>query len=508
MQNKTRLVYITRKNNGRAKSKEFTCQFWEPGLVSYEDAGLGKALLRKEVMDKIAPTFVDKPVIIEHQDGEPEELFENGAAVGEITGVRWNGETGWYECDFTAKTQEAADKIEKEGWSVSCAFDSNDNGPGGQYHAIDYRFEIMGGEGIHLALVPNPRYEDSKIFTNSGLMLINSKKATTVKENEKRKCSRCGRVFLSTSRVPENCPDCSSSDSVKVKENAPDETVPVGSKTAGDPPETVPLENATFTAMVKDEKGELQAHDFEAKDHADAEMKAKAKWGKIEGVVKNSKKNSPKHENTERRVRIKLTSRNSKEKQSMKNTVIEGILKIFGKKQNSKDNSFEGTVDHKNSYVMIDSEKVSINDLLNAQEEMEAELKNDEGTEELPITNGDEMIKDGEKEHKIADLMENYKNRKAKKANAQTDEEKAADSKKKEKKENEDGDKGKKEDELTIQKQNGKPAEKPARSIKFFQNMQSKRDESQENLVNTGTAFETMADKVSRGKSRYGSAAK
>jgi len=151
--------------------------------VSYEDAGLGTGLLKKDAMDRIAPDFVGKPVIIEHQDGEPDELFQNGAAVGKITAVRWNGDSGWYECDFTAENSEAADLIEKQGWSVSCAFDSNDNGAGGEYHAMPYDFEIMNGRAVHLALVPNPRYEDSKIFTNSGAMLINSKRATIVKEN-------------------------------------------------------------------------------------------------------------------------------------------------------------------------------------------------------------------------------------------------------------------------------------------------------------------------------------
>lgn len=180
---KYKSVRIIRKQNAKSEVKEFTCQFWEPGLVSYEDSGLGTGLLRKEAMDRIAPDFVGKPVIIEHQDGEPDELFRNGAAVGKITAVRWNADTGWYECDFTAENEKAADLIERQGWSVSCAFDSTDNQSGGVYHAIDYQFEITNGRAIHLALVPNPRYEDSKIFVNSGAMLLNSKKAVFVKEN-------------------------------------------------------------------------------------------------------------------------------------------------------------------------------------------------------------------------------------------------------------------------------------------------------------------------------------
>lgn len=35
--------------------------------------------------------------------------------------------------------------------------------------------------------------------------------------NDKYKCQKCGRVFLSTTRTPGNCPDCSSSEVEKVK---------------------------------------------------------------------------------------------------------------------------------------------------------------------------------------------------------------------------------------------------------------------------------------------------
>ncbi len=570
----TRLVKIIRKQNSRTstKSKEFTCQFWEPGIVSYEDSGLGKALLRKEVMDAIAPDFVGKPVIIEHQDGTPDELFKNGTAVGKITAVRWNGETGWYDCDFTAETDEAADKIENEGWSVSCAFDSNDNGAGGQYHAIDYQFEIMGGNAIHLALVPNPRYEDSKIFTNSGVMLINSKKATTMKENapdtrfvkgdsvlvsigeegqqkegtivefnqahnawvvkfsdgstkeigsprirsnskqnEKRKCSRCGRVFMSTTNPPGNCPDCSSSDSVKQNETVPLEKAP-----PADDSETVPLANADpkITKLAEDilehypTPNESQCVSY-ALEKGFKKYDGQLAWIEIHREMRamNAKENATNPENDKHRVKIKLTSQNSKEKKAML-----GIFKLFGKKENAADKSVEGTVDHKNSYVMINVKKenemveaikVPIDELLNAQDETEkeeAEAKKNGGTEELPIANSDEEIMVNGKSHKIGDLMANWSKRQASKSKKnETEEEKKAreDEEKKNAKDAEE----KKEKDLTIEKQNSAPA----RDIKYFQNLNGKHAAAKENQVQTGSAFETMAEKTLRGKQRYGS---
>lgn len=166
-----------KKNDG---PQEFTCQFWQPGLVSYEDSGAGKALLKKEAMDAMLPSMVGCPVTIDHVNGSPDEIRNSGRAVGTVKSARWNPDTGWYECTFTAETPEAEQKI-KAGWSVSCAFDVPDStGPGGDWHAIRYDEEITNGSFTHLALTDSPRYEDSVIFKNSKKMFLNSKGAKMV----------------------------------------------------------------------------------------------------------------------------------------------------------------------------------------------------------------------------------------------------------------------------------------------------------------------------------------
>lgn len=178
-----RLILKSRKTNSKTNEapKEYTCQFWEPGLVSYEDAGAGKALLRKEAMDAMLNSFIGKPVTIDHVEGSPDEIMNAGRAVGTVTNAYWNPDTGWYECKFTVENEDARKKVES-GWSVSCAFDvSEQTGPGGEYHAIPFDEEITSGTFTHLALVENPRYEDSKIFKNHKMRL----NAKGVKMNKK-----------------------------------------------------------------------------------------------------------------------------------------------------------------------------------------------------------------------------------------------------------------------------------------------------------------------------------
>ena len=62
-------MIITTKNikqvtNAKEWPEFYTCNFLEPGLVSYEDAGAGIAMLRKETILKMLPTFMGKPVVI------------------------------------------------------------------------------------------------------------------------------------------------------------------------------------------------------------------------------------------------------------------------------------------------------------------------------------------------------------------------------------------------------------------------------------------------------------
>ena len=175
------------KNTSTTGPKEKRCQFWEPGLVSYKDSGYGVALLKKETMEKMLPSFIGCPVVVQHKDGSAEEILNSGNAIGKVTSASWNPETGWFDCTYSVndEKQKEVDALEKDGWSVSCAFDSDDTGPAGEWHALPYNFEIVDGHFTHLALVPNPRYEDSKIFANQKCF-INSKVATILKENAQR----------------------------------------------------------------------------------------------------------------------------------------------------------------------------------------------------------------------------------------------------------------------------------------------------------------------------------
>ena len=169
------------KKNGKDWAGIFSCSFLEQGLVSYEDSGAGVALLRKETIDKMLPSILGKPVIIDHQDATPDNFAE--MAVGYVSDAFFNPDDGWFHCKFILIDEEAKAMASK-GFSVSCAYDVKATVGGGEWHAIPYDEEITDGFFTHLALVQSPRYEACKIYVNSKKAAMGMPKQNDNKESD------------------------------------------------------------------------------------------------------------------------------------------------------------------------------------------------------------------------------------------------------------------------------------------------------------------------------------
>lgn len=158
-----------------AAPKSYRAFYITPGLADYTAEGIGTVLVGKEALDKIAPTYVGKPVVnLEHTDKEPEELFElsknskpEDFADGIIAATGFDVESGWHWMDFLVWDADTQENI-NNGYSVSCAYDVTEvDEVGGTYNNVPYAEEVLNGEGLHLAIVPNPRYERSYVIQNS-----------------------------------------------------------------------------------------------------------------------------------------------------------------------------------------------------------------------------------------------------------------------------------------------------------------------------------------------------
>ena len=175
--------------NEKQWPRTYTRKFIEQGLVDYKDANLAKGLkvllLRKETIDQMIPGFIDKPVVIKHQDVDTDNFTD--LSVGYIKSITFNPIDGWYYVDFLITHDEGHEKME-DGWGVSCAYKVNQIISGGKYHNIEYDGEIVAGVGEHLALVQNPRYEDClTVVKGVEEFLYNEKSYLTKNQREDNK---------------------------------------------------------------------------------------------------------------------------------------------------------------------------------------------------------------------------------------------------------------------------------------------------------------------------------
>lgn len=159
---------MDRKGFGRYFAKHF-----QAGTCKYEDKVV---FVDNPTIKQAMSSFDGKPVYIDHQEVDESNLKEQ--ADGAVVKCFYNEVDGWYWLEFIALTEELEEKI-KNGWSVSNAYSVLKKGEGGTWHNNQYDFEILELEFNHLAVVENPRYEQSCIMTPEDYKKYN--------ENEKLK---------------------------------------------------------------------------------------------------------------------------------------------------------------------------------------------------------------------------------------------------------------------------------------------------------------------------------
>ena len=186
-----------------AEPKSYKTRFIEPGIMSYEDKEQGVVLVSKETLDRMAASFRNKPVIFipEMHDNSDEKTAFNfddlsaNPASGIITGVPYWGDDGWQWVEMSV-WDEAAQEALDSGYSVSCAYDADEDTTGGIWHEIPYTSEVTDGKYMHMAIVPKPRYEGSRVLANSkgdNALNIFKKKNAAPPEPEKKAVPLAGK---------------------------------------------------------------------------------------------------------------------------------------------------------------------------------------------------------------------------------------------------------------------------------------------------------------------------
>lgn len=138
-----------------------------PGLAQYNPSEQNpqRVYLNEDTLRKMDSTFAGKPVFLEHVDEVDSNLDQlRKEADGWVIESFYNAADGKHWTKFIVVTERAQRAIQN-GFRLSNAYIPQLNGKSGEWNAVPYQNEVVGGEYEHLAIVKNPRYEESVIMS-------------------------------------------------------------------------------------------------------------------------------------------------------------------------------------------------------------------------------------------------------------------------------------------------------------------------------------------------------
>lgn len=147
-------------NSATKPPQFFYARHMQPGTAAYENETI---LVDTDAIKKMLPSAKGMPVFIHHQSNVPQEEVKEKAA-GYVTRSFYNELDGWAWFEIMLIDDDAVASARK-GWSVSNAYIPSTFGPAGTKNNVPFQREVLDGKFTHLALVPNPRYENACIMT-------------------------------------------------------------------------------------------------------------------------------------------------------------------------------------------------------------------------------------------------------------------------------------------------------------------------------------------------------
>ncbi len=148
------------------------------GLAEYpgKDGKSYKVFLDEDALRKMDVTFQGCPVFVHHVDQINPDVNElRKDAEGWVVESFYNKADGKHWAKFVVVTDQALAAI-KSGMKLSNCYEPTETKPGGRWNGIEYEKHITNGIYEHLAIVPNPRYNESVIMSPDEFKAYNEAK--------------------------------------------------------------------------------------------------------------------------------------------------------------------------------------------------------------------------------------------------------------------------------------------------------------------------------------------
>lgn len=154
-----------------------------PGVARYEapDVEPLTVFINENTIRKMGPSFAGRPIFVEHVDEVEPSLSElREEADGWVVESFFNQADGKTWVKFIMVSEKGLTAI-RRGYRLSNAYIPKSFGPGGCWNGVDYQKEVVDAEFEHLAIVQNPRYEESVIKTPEEFKKYNDDKTVELK---------------------------------------------------------------------------------------------------------------------------------------------------------------------------------------------------------------------------------------------------------------------------------------------------------------------------------------
>jgi hypothetical protein len=153
---------------------EGVAEYAEPEKDAY------RILVGESAIKNMDPTFQGKPVYVDHVDEVDLDNLQEEAD-GYVLDSFYNKLDGKHWVKFIVVSDRAKDAI-RRGWKLSNAYVPKAFTNGGLWHGVEYSKEVTSGEYEHLAIVKNPRYEESLILTPDEFKKYNAEKESELSQ--------------------------------------------------------------------------------------------------------------------------------------------------------------------------------------------------------------------------------------------------------------------------------------------------------------------------------------
>lgn len=165
------------------KGQIFYGMHFYPGVAEYEEPGKEpfRVFINEDTIRKMNPTFAGRPIFVEHVDEVDDDLNEvRTEADGWVVESFFNTADGKTWAKFIVVSDRGLAAI-RRGYRLSNAYIPKSFADGGLWNGVTYRSEVKDGEFEHLAIVRNPRYEESVIMSPEEFKAYNDEKTLELK---------------------------------------------------------------------------------------------------------------------------------------------------------------------------------------------------------------------------------------------------------------------------------------------------------------------------------------